>query len=210
MELLLPRDLLSALLSEHGPHEMLQFFIMLVASIVAISILMSFRIGEHLWFTIWVAIAALGSFYIAAEELSWGQHVFEWATPDFWHAFNDQGETNLHNTSSWLDQKPRLILEIGVIVGGLIVPALLKYKPGLLPQKFAIIYPPALLAVIATIVLGITIIDKIDEALPDVVIMERASEVDELFLFYFVLLYLVILRQRVKSGFLNRQATPVN
>src|SRR3546814_4167282 len=54
---------------------------------------------------------------MAGEEASWGQHYAGWLTPDNWQALNDQGETNLHNTSSWLDQKPRTLLEIGVIVG---------------------------------------------------------------------------------------------
>ena len=67
---------------------------------------------------------------------SWGQHFLGWESSEFWQDINDQSETNLHNTSSWLDQKPRLILEIGVMVGGIVIPLLIKFKKGLLPARF--------------------------------------------------------------------------
>ncbi|MCL2173683.1 hypothetical protein FWH58_00045 [Candidatus Saccharibacteria bacterium] len=34
---------------------------------------------------------------MAGEELSWGQRIFHWSTPDSWKAINAQHETNLHN-----------------------------------------------------------------------------------------------------------------
>ncbi len=43
-------------------------------------------------------IGALGSLYIAGEEMSWGQHFFHWNTPEYWAEVNRQQETNLHNT----------------------------------------------------------------------------------------------------------------
>ncbi|MGH1399456.1 MAG: hypothetical protein ACRBCT_09615, partial [Alphaproteobacteria bacterium] len=158
-------------------------------------ILMRIR-ARNIWLTLWVGIAALATFYVAVEEISWGQHIFEWGTPDFWQQVNDQSETNLHNTSSWLDQKPRAILLIGVIVGGLIIPLLTRIKPEILPQTFTIIYPSAILSVTAALALLVKIIDKGQDA-ADIVLLSRASEVEELYLFYFVLLYLIILRRRV-------------
>src|SRR3546814_9825984 len=71
-------------------------------------------------------------------EASWGQHYAGWLTPENWQALNDQGETNLHNTSSWLDQKPRTLLEIGVIVGGILIPMLALRRPALREGRFAI------------------------------------------------------------------------
>lgn len=199
IEAFLPQELLSALLSEHGPHEMLQFFCAAAAFFIAASTLFLFSAAQKPWLTVWIILAAAGSLYIAGEELSWGQQVFQWTTPDYWHGINDQGETNLHNTSSWLDQKPRLILEISVVIGGLIIPAILKFRPALLPRRFALIYPPAILGVTAAIMLLVKITDKIDEALPGRNLMERPSEVAELFLFYFLALYLVVLRLRIKQ-----------
>ncbi len=77
------------------------------------------------WLTVWLALIILGSIYFGGEEASWGQHWLGWETPDAVGNLNDQGETNLHNTSSWLDQKPRLLLELGVLTGGLLYPLFL-------------------------------------------------------------------------------------
>ncbi|MDA0821282.1 MAG: hypothetical protein O3C28_02530 [Proteobacteria bacterium] len=71
---------------------------------------------------IWMLLTTLGCVYLAGEELSWGQHLVGWRTPVYLEALNDQEETNLHNISSWFDQKPRLLLEIWVLVGGVVWP----------------------------------------------------------------------------------------
>jgi hypothetical protein len=60
--------------------------------------------------------------YFAGEEISWGQKIFLWETPEFIGAVNDQNETNLHNISSWFDQKPRLLFELWVLAGGVVMP----------------------------------------------------------------------------------------
>ena len=197
IEWLVPFEHKGALHSEGGPHETLQFLFALGGLIYALRCLFHLIKNPQPFLMFWTACFALGCFYIAGEEVSWGQHIFEWGTPEFWSGINDQNETNLHNTSSWLDQKPRLILLIGVIVGGLIIPALRHTKADLLPKMFIRIYPPAILAPTALLALTVKVIDKIDEQLPETVIFSRASEVEELYLFYFVLLYLVILRRRL-------------
>jgi len=76
---------------------------------------------------VWLSIFGLGCVYFLGEEISWGQHLFGWATPESWMAVNDQGETNLHNTSAWLDQIPRTVLTVGIIVGGLCYPLVRKW-----------------------------------------------------------------------------------
>jgi hypothetical protein len=35
---------------------------------------------------------------LLGEETSWGQHYFGWETGGWFESFNDQGETNFHNT----------------------------------------------------------------------------------------------------------------
>ena len=195
IEIFVSAEHLSALHSETGPHETLQFLIIAAAFVVSVSILLKIRF-ENKWLSAWVGVAALACFYIAGEEISWGQHIFDWGTPEFWSGLNDQGETNLHNTSSWLDQKPRLLLLIGVITGGLIIPFLQKFRADLMPQKFEIIYPPAHLAITAGFTLLVKIIDKVQDA-ANLVILTRPSEVIELYMFYFVFLYLIALRHRL-------------
>ena len=41
---------------------------------------------------------------------------------------NDQGETSLHNISSWLDQKPRGLLLTWVLVGGILYPIWARFR----------------------------------------------------------------------------------
>ncbi len=77
----------------------------------------------------WLICWLLGSFYFAGEEVSWGQWWFGWDTPEFWEELNYQQETNLHNTSSWLNQKPRAMVEIYLILGGLLLP-LYRWRTG--------------------------------------------------------------------------------
>lgn len=42
-------------------------------------------------------IFALGVFFILGEEISWGQRLFGWGTPEALEEINRQAETNLHN-----------------------------------------------------------------------------------------------------------------
>ena len=46
---------------------------------------------------IWFALLAAAFFICAGEEISWGQRIFGWDTPDAIEELNAQGETNLHN-----------------------------------------------------------------------------------------------------------------
>ena len=48
-----------------------------------------------------LAAAALGGIFIGGEELSWGQRIFGWGSPDYFSANNVQDEINLHNLLSW-------------------------------------------------------------------------------------------------------------
>lgn len=197
IEVALDPKTLSILHSEGGPHEFLQFIVIGSAFCVAVRTLTGFPVRQFPWLGAWVGLAALCCFYVAGEEISWGQHLFGWTTPEFWDAINDQHETNFHNTSAWLDQKPRLLLEIGILTGGIIAPILRRFRPALLPARFAAIYPPSGLSIIAGIALCIKIANSLGEGF-HISLFERASEVEELYMFYFVLAYLVWLRRRLR------------
>ena len=80
------------------------------------------------WAAYWLLIWVLACIYFAGEEASWGQWYFGWETPETYSQINDQNETNLHNTSSWLDQKPRTLVEIWIFVTGFIFPIVNRFK----------------------------------------------------------------------------------
>ena len=76
------------------------------------------KVFPQTWIVIWFLLHGLGALFFAGEEISWGQHFFNWQTPETISALNDQNETNLHNMSSWLDQKPRIALWVWALTGG--------------------------------------------------------------------------------------------
>ncbi len=146
----------------------------------------------------WIVLGLLGSVYMAGEEASWGQHYAGWLTPESWQAINDQGETNLHNTSSWLDQKPRTLLEIGVIVGGIIIPLLALRRPAIRKGRFALFLPPLVCLPVALIAETGKIWERLQShGLWDFNIFYQASEVQELYFSLFILFYLIVFRNRL-------------
>lgn len=193
-----PRFYTAWFVGETGLLEVTHFVIPLLCVIVALRILLLPEARRDRLVFIWILLGLLGSFYLAGEEASWGQHYAGWLTPESWQEINDQGETNLHNTSSWLDQKPRTLLEIGIIVGGIIIPLLALRYPAIREGRFALFLPP--LACLPVALIGE--IGKIWERLHalglwDFVIFFQASEVQELYMPLFILFYLMVFRKRL-------------
>lgn len=112
---------------EKGLIENLTVIFLFVAIIAAVLFLISNNTNFKL-LGIWMWIFLLGAIYYAGEELSWGQHYFGWGTPEQWTEFNDQQETNLHNTSAIFDQIPRTLLSIAALIGGVLIPVFRKFK----------------------------------------------------------------------------------
>ena len=107
---------------ELGIIENVTVIFLVIAIVLAIK---SFKLMHDFsfpFFRFWMVLLAVGCFYYAGEELSWGQHWIGWETPEVWQGVNDQGETNLHNTSPILDQLPRTLLTIAAVVGGILAP----------------------------------------------------------------------------------------
>ncbi|HEY8191696.1 MAG TPA: hypothetical protein VIG74_04665 [Alphaproteobacteria bacterium] len=197
IELFLPQKYYTAFHTENGPIETVQMYILIIAVCVAVAGFLKVRNGPDLFIKMWFAVAALGCFYTAGEEISWGQHLFGWGTPEGWQEVNDQLETNLHNTSSWLDQKPRLILELGIITGGIFMQIVPRRWLAKLPRAVQNIVPPRVLMLTALLYLVVKVANHIGDVF-GAVFFKRASEVNEYFMYYFVLLYLLSLVR--KSG----------
>jgi len=165
---------------------------------LALRILLMPEIRRDRLAPIWILLGLLGCLYIAGEEASWGQHYGNWLTPESWQAINDQGETNLHNTSSWLDQKPRTLLELGVIVGGILIPLLALKWPAIRRGRFALFLPPAVCFPVAVIGEIAKIWERlVGLGLWDWLLFYNASEVQELYIYLFILFYLIVFRNRV-------------
>ena len=73
--------------------------------------------GRRPWLFL-AATALLGLLYVGAagEELSWGQHMFKFAAPEFFQQHNAQREANLHNLVVQGVKINRLIFGTGLFV----------------------------------------------------------------------------------------------
>lgn len=114
-----------------GMIEHLTVAVLIPGIIAAIYTLIRFRrLLPTGWAQLWLLLWTLACIYFAGEECSWGQWYLEFETPEELTGLNDQGEFNLHNMSSWLDQKPRMLVEVFVIVAGFLMPLVLHFKRG--------------------------------------------------------------------------------
>lgn len=149
---------------------------------------------------IWVLLVSLGCVYFAGEELSWGQHLFGWSTPAYLEEVNDQEETNLHNISSWFDQKPRMLLEFWVLIGGVVWPLL--RRPTTLPGRDSYWFWPTI-EVLPSAALAILI--RLPERLKSLFGIEqlplelRFSEPQEYYFALFLLIYLASMLRRAAN-----------
>ncbi|MGH6925192.1 MAG: hypothetical protein ACRED5_15780 [Propylenella sp.] len=88
---------------EDGPIENVGAFFFLLSSIMFL--ILYFRSAEYpnRFFSlvtqrnVYLLCLAAVCFLAFGEEISWGQRVFGWGTPEGWRLQNLQGETNIHN-----------------------------------------------------------------------------------------------------------------
>lgn len=85
------------LVDEDHPIEWLQFACLVAAvaflALLSVHLLRRRQVGMALLY----GVVALGVVFLAGEEISWGQRIFGWGTPEELQEVNRQGETNLHN-----------------------------------------------------------------------------------------------------------------
>jgi hypothetical protein len=84
------------LMAEDGVLEWLQFLLILATSLAYFALAARLWRRQRRWALLSLA-AALGAFFVAGEEIAWGQRVFGWGTPAALEAVNYQQETTLHN-----------------------------------------------------------------------------------------------------------------
>ena len=144
-------------------------------------------------------IGTLACLYIAGEEMSWGQHLFHWKTPEYWAAVNRQAETNLHNTYDIFEKTPRLILQLGILAGGLLVPLAAVFSPWVRANRFSLFLPAAALVPTAIGVAFFKTVDKLQQlaAIPN--LLHRPAETTETYLYFFIFAYLLVFARRINE-----------
>ncbi len=157
-------------------------------------------------------IGSLSCLYIAGEEMSWGQHFFHWRTPDYWAAINQQNETNLHNAYLISEGLPRSILEIFIAIGGLGVPLVAVFYPGLRACRVSLFLPPPALVPTSLGAAVFKLLDRVQQSGHLTDLLLRPSETIETYLYFFILAYLIVFARRIKElevaeGALPKQLT---
>ena len=96
------RPLYEFLIGEDGPIEWLQVALVLVTAITLVGVSARlFRSGRRLA-GLAAAAGVVTMLFIAGEEISWGQRILGWSTPDDLAEINRQAETNIHNIGDLL------------------------------------------------------------------------------------------------------------
>jgi hypothetical protein len=154
---------------------------------------------------IWLLLFSVAMVYFAGEDLNWGQYYFGWEVPQYFLDHNKEQETNLHNMSTWFNQKPRLIVQLWLVVACIAVP--LGWRlPRRLTERFvpAMFWPDRRLVFVAALALLAFAADWLSkrDLIPRTM---RWSEVEEIYFAYGWLIYAFLLRARVRE---QRWAAP--
>jgi hypothetical protein len=96
---LVDRDSYDLLVNEDGILEWIELAGFVSASLLAFALARQFRGDGELVVAALYVLFAVGCFFIAGEEISWGQRILGVGTPDELARVNSQAETNVHNIS---------------------------------------------------------------------------------------------------------------
>lgn len=188
----------------YGFLELSQFFIAFTGMILALLLIFRPFVRQHRYILAFAILASLACLYIAGEEHSWGQHFFHWQTPEYWAEINRQQETNLHNTLHLFDKKPRLLLELGVLIGGILVPLAALYRPCIRRMRWSLFLPADAMVPVALCAILFKVTDSLLDSFSIRPLVARPSEAIEFYLYLFILFYLIVLTRRIRE--LEREA----
>ncbi len=82
---------------EDGFVENLTIVPLIVAIVVSARYLLKLRSSRSWAFSLSMLVIIVFAFFVAGEEISWGQRIFQWQSSQYFMANNAQQETNLHN-----------------------------------------------------------------------------------------------------------------
>ena len=192
----------------YGVLEFSQFIIALSALAVAVWLLFNPFVRRRPLVLTATILSALTCFYIAGEEMSWGQHFFHWTTPEYWTAVNRQEETNLHNTYAIFEKVPRAILEIGIVIGGLLIPLAAAFDPRVRANRLSLFLPATALVPTAIGSVAFKLFDMLYQKQYLGELIQRPSETIESYLYFFLLAYLIVFARRI--GEIEAETAPAH
>jgi len=190
---------------EFGMLESAQVIVLVFALFFAIRLSALPAAHQVRGFRWWTVLLLLGCVYILGEEISWGQHYVGWESSEWFKRHNLQGEMNIHNLhSGWLIFKPRILLELLILLGSILYPLWRKFhgRPMVSDASPAAWFWPTPVCVwSAVLVLGVSNLKRFDNYFRlDLVghITLDYSELRELAIYLFLLLYLWSICRRLR------------
>lgn len=162
-----------------------------ISSIISVN-----KLGPSGTLRVWLFMLLLGATYFALEEISYGQHMFGWGTAETWKELNNQGETNLHNVHALFDQLPRLLLTIGILIGGVIMPLYRYFRKIRLEESNRLYWQwptPDCITVGLLVIFIRPILALVDTKIVN------AGEMKENLIALFILLYCVSIHRRIRQ-----------
>ena len=98
------------LLAEDSLVEWLQFLSLLAAAIFLTFIAVRLPASGQRGMAVVYGLVGAAAWFLAGEEISWGQRIFGWQTPESMEQINRQGETTLHNIRGVQELVPAAML----------------------------------------------------------------------------------------------------
>jgi tetratricopeptide (TPR) repeat protein len=127
--------------------EWAQTYAFLAATLLAIAV--AVRPTRYRWFFSLLAVACS---YVFLEEISWGQRIFGFDTPEFLKSRNLQGEANVHNLftgphKTLLKDAISIAVSLALVGYGLLYPLLKKlgWRVALWADRIGVAAPPLVL-----------------------------------------------------------------
>jgi hypothetical protein len=148
------KSVFKAVTGEDGAIEWLQFAGYAAAAVLGLAIARRLlQRGDRLVAAAYV-LFVVACVVIAGEEISWGQRVFGFGTPEELNALNKQNETTIHNIGP-----VQQTFNVGLVVAGLygwLVPLLLYARPrrASLGPRSRLLVPPLFLTACFFVVFG--------------------------------------------------------
>jgi hypothetical protein len=105
-----------------------------MAFLLTLSACVASRSGRMYFFgwdtsgSIWLLLLAVFFFVCFGEEVSWGQRIFGWATPETWKEVNGHSETNLHNILDNAKVDAGRLLTLIALSYGVLLPILDRFS----------------------------------------------------------------------------------
>lgn len=131
------------LIQEDGFLESFQFILYFSASVTSFLTAIFMMGKKKRMYSLLFFLLAVGLFFIAGEEISWGQRIFQIQTPEALMRINVQKETTIHNISFFQSKLDYVYMLIG-LWGCLAWVIVKKFLPKLFKQYY-LIFPTPLL-----------------------------------------------------------------